>query len=279
MTTDMNEVGATAFVIAELRAREKEQPRPLFEDPYAAWFRQPAAVAAAGELIAVHPATWAGVRYRTRFFDAFVRDGIAAGAIQVISLGAGLAMRAHIFAADGVRFYEVDQPGVLRFKHGVLRARGLEPCSALPGNYLEVDVIRGLTEMGLDPTLRTLVVWEGNTMYLPTESIFPLLTRLATGISSLRIAFDYFALDLARRDMEDEEEMELVARLEAAMGASFPTGFPDLSVFERETPFRIADSGSILALHDVYEPDAEVEGLEDIADRYRYCILETRPQL
>ena len=34
-------------------------------------------------------------------------------------------------------------------------------------------------------------------MYLPTESIMPFLNRLGDAISTFRIAFDYFALDLA----------------------------------------------------------------------------------
>ena len=223
-TLDVNEVGATAFVIAHLRALEKGRPRPLFEDPYAHWFHHELAAAAAEQLRDAHPATWAGVRYRTRFFDAFVRDGIRAGARQVVSLGAGLAMRAHLLAADGVAFYEVDQPEVLAFKDRVLRAHGLEPCG-----------------------------------------------------SSLRIAFDYFAVDLPGREFETELEAELVARMETAMGTSFVTGFPELSVFEDRTPFTVAESGQILALHGEYEPGVEVEGLEDVVDGYGYCILETVP--
>lgn len=274
-TLDVNEVGATAFVIAHMRALEKNQPRPLFEDPYAEWFHHELAAAAAEQLRDAHPATWAGVRYRTRFFDAFVRDGITAGARQVVSLGAGLAMRTHLLAADGVAFYEVDQPEVLAFKDRVLRARGVEPCPSLACNYLEVDLPAGLEGIGLDRSLPTLVVWEGNTMYLPRDAIWPLLTQLADGISSLRIAFDYFAVDLPGREFETDVEAEVVARMEAAMGTSFVTGFTDLSVFERETPFTIAESGRILALHEQYEPGVEIEGLGDVVDAYGYCILKT----
>ena len=277
-TPDVNEVGATAFVIARLRAMEADQPRPLFEDPYASWFHHEVGEAAARQFLDVHPATWAAIRYRTRFFDVFVRDGIAAGARQVVSLGAGLAMRAQIFATDGVGFYEVDQPGVLAFKHAVLRARGVEPCASVACNYLEVDLPAQLAETGLDPSLPTLVVWEGNTMYLPYEAIFPFLTQLAEGIASLRIAFDYFAFDLAHRDFETEEEAELVDRLEAAMRTTFAAGFPDLSVFERRTPLAVAESGTILALRGEYEPGVEVEGIEDVEDGYGYCILASRPR-
>ena len=276
-TPDINVVGATAFVIARMRAMEKDQPRPLFDDPYASWFGHEMAEGAARQLIASHPAAWAAIRYRTCLFDGFVSDGIAAGARQVVSLGAGLAMRAHVFATEGVGFFEVDQPGVLEYKHAVLRARGVTPCRSLACDYLEVDVPDGLANVGLDPSLPTLFVWEGNTMYLPFEAIFPFLTRLAEGIRSLRIAFDYFSADLANRDFQSEEEAEVVARVEAAMGTSFSAGFPDLSVFERRTPLRVADSGLILALHRDYDPDVEIEGLEEIQEAYGYCVLETRP--
>ena len=32
--------------------------------------------------------------------------------------------------------------------------------------------------------------------------------------------------------------------MERAMGASFPTGFPDLTVFEEQAPFRVAGAGA-----------------------------------
>lgn len=276
--TDINEIGATAFVIAAIRAAEPEKPQPLFDDPYARWFSNDRARAVAGQLDVAFPPSTSMVRFRTRYFNRFVERGIAAGARQVVLLGGGFDMRAHLF--PGARFFEVDQQAVLEFKRATLAENGVEQPPSLFANYLEADVPNGLAELGFDPAAPTLMVWEGNTMYLPPESILPFLNRLAEALTSFRIAFDYFAVDLQSRDFENEEDRRRLEDVERAMGASFPTGFADLKVFEEQAPFRVAEDGS-------FDNLAEEFGLGDMVANYpedwretlklyRYCVLERR---
>ena len=278
MTVDINEVGTTAFVIACFRAMEKDKPQPLFEDPYAEWFVNDQAMGMARQLATAVPESASMLRFRTRFFNRFVQRGIAEGARQVVSLGAGLDMRAHLFAAPGVTHYEVDQDAVVQYKHGVLREHGLTPTVSLPYNYLEVDLPATLVEAGFDSDVPTVIVWEGNTMYLPTETIFPFLNGLCEGISSFRIGFDYFAEDLQKRDFDNEDDLARIEAVERAMGASFPTGFADLSVFEAETPLKVVDDGPIGDLGEGYGVDdiAESMATDEGLSIYRYCVLATR---
>ena len=278
MPVDINEIGTTAFVIACFRAMEKDKPQPLFEDPYAEWFVTDQAMGMARQLATAVPESSSMLRFRTRFFNRFVERGIAEGARQVVSLGAGLDMRAHIFAAPGVTHYEVDQGAVVQYKHGVLREHGITPCPSLPYNYLKVDLPAKLAEAGFDPEVPTVVVWEGNTMYLPTETIFPFLRTLCDGISSFRIAFDYFAEDLAERAFDREEDLARIEAVERAMGASFPTGFKDLAVFEAETPLKVLESGPIGNLGEAYGADdiAENMAADEGLNIYQYCVLATR---
>ncbi len=277
MTVDINEVGTTAFVIACFRAMEKDQPRPLFEDPYADWFVTDQAMGMARQLATAVPESASMIRFRTRFFNRFVQRGIANGAGQVVSLGAGLDMRAHLFAAPGVTHYEVDQGAVVGYKHEVLRRRGLAPCPSVPHNYLEVDLPAKLAEAGFDPDIPTVIVWEGNTMYLPTHTIFPFLRRLCEGIPSFRIAFDYFAADLRERVFENERDLARLEAVERAMGASFPTGFADLAVFEAETPLKVVADGPIGDLGETYGADdiAQNMAADEGLRIYRYCVLAT----
>ncbi len=276
--TDINEIGATAFVIAAIRAAEPEKPQPLFHDPYARWFSNDRARAVAGQLDVAFPPSTSMVRFRTRYFNRFVERGIAAGARQVVLLGGGFDMRAHLF--PGARFFEVDQQPVLEFKRATLAENGVEQPPSLFANYLQADVPNGLAELGFDPAAPTLMVWEGNTMYLPPESILPFLNRLAEALTSFRIAFDYFAVDLQSRDFDNEEDRRRLEDVERAMGASFPTGFADLKVFEEQAPFRVAEDGS-------FDNLAEEFGLGDMVANYpedwretlklyRYCVLERR---
>ena len=120
----------------------------------------------------------------------------------------------------------MDQKAVLEYKRTVLDQHGIDMAPSVYGNYLEVDVPDGIAENGFDLDAPTLIVWEGNTMYLPTESIMPFLNRLGDAISTFRIAFDYFALDLANREESSGKDLTRIEGVEAAMGASFPTGIP-----------------------------------------------------
>ena len=276
--TDINEIGATAFVIASIRALEDEKPEPLFSDPYARWFSNERARGAARQLDIAFPPSTTMVRFRTRYFNGFVERGIAAGARQVVLLGGGFDMRAHQYGNQDIAFFEVDQKAILDFKRGVLGRGGLAQPPSLLTNYLHADIPTSLAELGFDPAASTLIVWEGNTMYLPPGSVVPFLDRLADSMPSFRIAFDYFALDLQDRESIDPQDRERVEGVERAMGASFPTGFSDLAVFENETPLRVVESGSFAELAEEYGQTETVaaypEDWRETLKLYRYCVLE-----
>lgn len=275
--SDIDEIGSTAFVIAAIRANEPNQAVRLFDDPYARWFASEPAVAATKALDGAFPPATTMVRFRTRFFNDYVEGGIESGARQVVLLGGGFDMRAHILADERVRFFEVDQAPVVDFKRSVLGAHGLEQPPSVPRNYLEVDLPDELAGVGLELDAPTLVVWEGNTMYLPVGEVMPFLDLLASALPRMSIAFDYMAADLQNRDLLEEADLRRLEGVEAAMRASFPTGFPDLSVFEEHTPLRVAESGHFFRLGHRY-------GLGDMVDDYPedwretlrlygYCVL------
>lgn len=277
--SDIDEIGATAFVIASIRALEPEQPRRLFDDPYAQWFSNERALAAARQLDEAFPPSTTMVRFRTRYFNRFIERGIANGARQAILLGGGFDMRAHLFDNADMSFFEVDQKAVLLFKSAILERHGIQQSPSLFANYPEADVPSGLADRGFDPDAPTLIVWEGNTMYLPPDSIMPFLNRLADAIPSFRIAFDYFAVDLRNREFDTDADLERLEGVERAMGASFATGFPDLAVFERETPLQVAESGSFAGLAEEYGladmVAAYPEDWRKTLKLYRYCVLES----
>ena len=161
---DINEIGATAFVIASIRALEPEKSPTLFSDPYAQWFSNERAQSAARQLDAAFPPSTTNPE---------------------------------------VAFFEVDQKAVL---------------------------------------------------------------------------FDYFSLDMQGRDFEAEADRERIEGVERAMGASFPTGFPDLTVFEKEAPFKVAESGSFAGLAEACGMGDMVAGYpeewRETLKLYRYCVLE-----
>ena len=276
MDFDVNEIGATAFVIARFRALEEELDEPLFHDPYAKLFHDDAVAAVVDQMIASDSLVWPTIRYRTRLFDDFVKAGIAGGTKQVISLGAGLSMRLNDLTGQEVKTLEVDQGEVLAFKHYVLGKAGVEPVPSLACNYLEVDLPAEVEKAGLDLDAPTTIVWEGNTMYLPQDSLLPLIAGLAEAFTSLRLGFDYFINNLAGREFSSADAQALTERIEKLIGATWVAGIPNIWVLEQDMPLRITKLGKLPALREDYDNTAPMPGYDDAADAYGYCLAETR---
>ena len=63
-----------------------------------------------------------------------------------------------------------------------------------------------------------------------------------------------------------------------AVDDAWRTGFPDLTVFEQEAPFKVAESGSFAGLAEEYGMSDVVAGYpedwRETLELYRYCVLE-----
>ena len=177
-------VGATAVVVADIRAIESERPDRLFSDPLAASFVRAAGLAdlspekAAPRERPSSLMTW--VTTRTRFLDDVVLDACAAGCRQVVILGAGLDARA--FRLDWppkLRLFELDLAAVLEFKEGVVKSEQWRPsCErvTVPVDLSE-DWARPLGDAGFDA--ESPVVWlaEGLLAYLSPQASDALIGR------------------------------------------------------------------------------------------------------
>ena len=277
---EINKVGSTAFVIASIRHLESEKERPLFSDPFAEWFSNPLAEEAVKKMeLAFTPST-SMIRFRTRYFDELIHSQIQKGVKQIVLLGGGFDMRAHRLNRAGVTFYEVDQRAVLEHKTAVLKKHGLTQPPSLMANYLETDVSKGLVDLGFDLTLPSLFIWEGNTMYLPPESIIPFINSLADNMPFLGLGFDYFSVDLQDREQNSAREMKIIEAIEKALNVSFATGFKDLSILIKNTQYKLGETGSFYLLAEQFGRkdiiDAFPEDWQLILQLYRYCLLTTK---
>ena len=255
----------------------------MFSDPYAGLFLNDELRECARQLTEVHFAVGDAIRLRTVAFNTVVEDSIRRGVRQVVTLGSGFDMRHAIFATGGVRFFDVDQEAVLKFKASVLAGKGVEGCKAICCNYLEADLPDELIRAGLDPDQETLVIWEGNTMYLPSELIMGFLDRLCGRLSRFRIGFDYFPRSVLDGTYESAEAMEIVRSVQKVMNVTFLTGFDSLETFETEAPFRVVDAGNIIEIGiRLGGPDTErLLGktaflTKELAASYRIALLERR---
>lgn len=111
---------------------------------------------------------------RTFAIDRLVERGREEGIEQCVLLGAGLDARAYrLEALRGATIFEVDHPSTQARK--LERARSLpEPLGDLKYitvDFEEDDLVRALIDGGFDPSARSIIVWEGVTMYLPIAAI------------------------------------------------------------------------------------------------------------
>jgi methyltransferase (TIGR00027 family) len=135
---------------------------------------------------------------RVKHMDGVLRKEVAAGAQQVVILGAGFDSRAYRFAdrLAGTPTFEVDHPVTASVK----RARVRRIFGALPRHvrYVDADLnVNGQLEerlpaAGYRSELRTLVIWSGVTPYIPAEGVDAVLRWLVTGAApGSSIVFDY----------------------------------------------------------------------------------------
>lgn len=138
------------------------------------------------------------INARHRFIDEALSDALAAGASQVVLLGAGLDARPWRFA-DGLvgrTLFLVDHPATAARR--AARARRLPPVDA---RRVDVDFARedfgdALLAAGFDPERPAFFAWEGVSMYLDRATVEAALRRLrALCAPGAALAFDLWRPD------------------------------------------------------------------------------------
>jgi methyltransferase (TIGR00027 family) len=133
---------------------------------------------------------------RVKHMDALLREALAAGARQLVILGAGFDSRAHRFADElaSVATFEVDHPTTAAIK----RARVEEVFGRLPAQvrYVELDFNCGdlavaLRVAGYRHDLPAFVIWSGVTAYLEPLGVDAVLRWFARSAPGSSIVFDY----------------------------------------------------------------------------------------
>jgi methyltransferase (TIGR00027 family) len=142
------------------------------------------------------PGQFEAFAHRKAFCEHQARQGIAAGATQVLVLGAGYDTLGWRLASElpEVRFFEIDHPATGRRK-----ARGIDSLGPKDNLHLiqadlgERSLEAVLATVGAwDPSARSVVIAEGLTQYLTPDAVRDLFARCAavTGAGS-RMAFTH----------------------------------------------------------------------------------------
>lgn len=147
-----------------------------------------------------------GPAVRERFFNKQLHDYIKQqGYRQVLILGSGFDTHAYkknkheqqgkknanVYAE--VKFFEIDCEESLTRKERIYDENGVDKNAVyVKANYLEEDFITLLKQKGFNCNAPTLILWEGNSFYLPKEKIPPLFATIKSSIPNAVILFDHF---------------------------------------------------------------------------------------
>src|ERR1700704_6200654 len=154
-------VGGTAFVVAEFRAEENSKPAPLYQDSVVELFLNEETKRTAGRVAASFPPVKDMVKIRTKYFDDMLEAQILSRCRQVVILGAGLDTRAVRKPSTGVTYFEIDEVATLKGKQACYEQQGLDVnVRFIPGNYLTDGLINLLTRNDFDFDLPTYFIWE-----------------------------------------------------------------------------------------------------------------------
>ncbi|MGE5260996.1 MAG: class I SAM-dependent methyltransferase [Actinomycetota bacterium] len=270
---EVREVTGTAFVVAEFRARENEEPHPLYVDPIVGIFLDARTRAAADAIRADFPAGEHMPRLRTRYYDDRLGEQIARGCKQVVILGSGLDTRAVRKRNSGVAYFEIDDAGTMDLKRARYAANRIDaPMTLIPGNYVASGVMPLLTANGFDTSLPSFFIWEGNTMYLTRAHVMKVLHDLKDHLRSFAISFDYMDEAVVNMTTGDAGATAFVERF-AAMGAPWTFGFHDLPALAREAGLAVADATTVGKLFRTYWPERSMQSV--IYDHYGLCTLRS----
>jgi len=271
----INPVGSTALMVAHLRAIEANRPDKLFEDPFASVFADEQLAATMDGWLAQSEVLSALLRVRIRWVDDMVERALAQGIEQVVVLGAGCCTRAERFARPNVTFYEIDQAEVLAFKMSRLASAG-HPYGAIgvPMDYTKPGQMEALPANGVQPTRKTLVLWEANSYYLLDSALRAVLRTLSELFPDVILVMDYLGPEVIRGESASPWMRSQAERLKS-YGAPFLGSIEDMSRLAGEIGFQVEEERSFRALKDRMLPYLELGADEDL--EYTCCVL-TRPR-
>lgn len=142
------------------------------------------------------PGQFEAFAYRKAFFERQVREGIGAGATQVLVLGAGYDTLGWRLAPEftEVSFFEIDHPATARLKSKGIASLGKRKNLCLIAEDLGkrrlVDVLKD--NASWSQNARTVILAEGLVMYLLPEAVLSLFCQCAEIVSEgSRFAFSY----------------------------------------------------------------------------------------
>jgi methyltransferase (TIGR00027 family) len=218
----MNDISATARLIAMYRALESDRPDALFRDPFA---RRLAGGEGAMmvEVIGQQQQGTSAIAIRTTVIDQMILHLIQSERIDtVLNLAAGLDSRPYRFALPAsLRWIEVDLPKIVRYKEQILN--GEQPACKLERielDLMDIDLRKQLFEQINASSERVIVMTEGLLSYLNEAQVTSLANDLHHQSHFCHWVFE-LAAPLILRQAQNSDRQKLFDQYFANGAATF----------------------------------------------------------
>jgi methyltransferase (TIGR00027 family) len=175
--------------------RQGKREEDLFKDPLMQHFVDEEVKQKAASHL--EPRMQLSIATRARFFRRAVSEAVRSqGVKQVIILGSGFdtlpARKIKYTHELGVKFFEIDKEAILDCKKVIYDANQVDKnAEYIAVDYVKENLIDALKKRGVNFSLPTLILWEGNIHYLNKEDVIRIIHDLSTHFEKPIITFDY----------------------------------------------------------------------------------------
>jgi len=170
---------------------------------------------------------------------------------QVIILGSGFDTRPVRKKAYPFKYFEVDMQENLEDKKRYYTNHKVDPNAVYIGmDYVKEDLIKKFVENGVNLTLGTHFIWEGNCIYLPLEAIFNVWNTITSNFKGyLSLSMDYPSVEFIKSTVNDANLKEGMKQRKSP----FITGFDSVNDFSNPLGFNVIENFVIFDLAEHYK--------------------------
>ncbi|GEM_PF-1587685 len=258
-------------------SRHGKAPRKkdLFKDDYMKLFVTEQIAAQTEKTM--DPKLWLALAVRHKFFNKALSAHVkncSKRIEQVVILGSGYDTRPVRKKKYPVKYFEIDKPEVLANKKRIYDEHKIDTNAKYIGiDYLNENFVKHLIDAGIDLSIPTHFIWEGNTMYLSPDQVKTVLCQIKDAFKgTVYISFDYMGKATIDKIKRVNEVTNMMDKFKSAR-APMINGYDNIKALADEAGMILLENHVCSDLTTQYGVgDNPYESQKD----YHFCTLGTK---